>query len=287
MNAIPRGSTRVVGLLGGEEQVQQSLSPAIHNAAFEALDLDWIYVPFPVRRPGHLEESLRGLQASGVRGVNVTMPYKVDAAFLMNRVEGAAATIEAVNTIDMSSEAMVGWNTDGEGLVRFLRRDVGVSIEGSSVLVFGSGGAARAAVAALSDSGANSITVVVRGEGSGEELERLATGSKFMEVELDTDEALEAATAANLIVNATPIGQHGEDSPVPPEAIARGCVVVDLVYRPPSTPLIEAALARGAIAHNGLGMLLHQAALSFEIWTGVEPPLEKMSAAALSALKRQ
>lgn len=213
------------------------------------------------------------------------MPYKVDAAFVMNRLEGAAARIEAVNTIDMSSPAMVGWNTDGEGLVRFLRRDVGMTIQGSDVLVLGAGGAARAIVASLTEVGAASITVAVRNPGSAEDLAPLAPDSKLLEVELGTDEANIAAGAAQLIVNATPVGGHGEESPVPAHAISPGCVVVDLVYHPPKTPLIEGARARGAIAHNGLGMLLHQAALSFEIWTGVQPPLDKMSAAALSALR--
>jgi shikimate dehydrogenase len=279
-----KGSTKLVGLLGGTDQVRSSLSPAIHNAAFRALKLDWAYVPLP-SADAPIDVVLRGLAGAGFRGVNVTMPHKLDAAAAVDALEGIARTIGAVNTINFVQGRMVGWNTDGDGLLRFLRKDVGVTVAGRPAVVIGSGGAARAVVAALGQAGASSITLAVRETSHAEDFPRLAGKAQLDVVRLEARRKKWIRDSA-LIVNATPVGQKGEPSPVPTKDIRRGTVVVDLVYNPPTTPLIEGARARGAVAHNGLGMLLHQAALSFEIWTGVQPPLEDMSAAALTEIRR-
>jgi shikimate dehydrogenase len=277
------GATAVVGIIGGPEQVRLSLSPTIHNAAFEALGLNWLYLPFPVEE-GFVTAALQGLAAAGVRGVNVTTPHKLAAAEAVDRSEGAALAVGAVNTVEMRSGQLIGWNTDGEGLVRFLRRDVGAAVEGAVVLLLGAGGAARAAVAALSSAGAASITVAARDPSRGEALRALA-GEAFLEVIPFAAPNAPHVKRADLIVNATPLGQRGETPPIAIEAIRPDAIVVDLNYSPPMTRLAELARERGATAHNGLGMLLHQAALSFEIWTGVTPPLDVMSAAAVRQLR--
>jgi shikimate dehydrogenase len=278
-----RGTTKVVGLLGGVEQVRASLSPVIHNAAFQELGMDWVYIPLPVSPP-LTKGVMRGLAASGLRGVNITMPFKLEAAGAVDRLRRSASRIGAVNTVSFAVGVLAGSNTDGEGLIRFLRRDVGAEVSGRSVVILGAGGAARAIVAALADAGADSITVASRDESAGEELRGLAPDTKFDAVAFDSKKRKWTKDAA-IIVNATPVGQKGEPAPLTKREISPRSIVVDLIYNPPVTPLIEVARSRGAIAHNGLGMLLHQAALSFEIWTGVQPPLEKMSAAALSALR--
>lgn len=310
-----KGTTKIVGLIGGVDQVRSSLSPAMHNAAFTSLELDWAYIPLPLTLSNHqtvaeprtirlgsrekrtgpipgatssdvsMKTVFQSFASAGIRGLNVTMPYKLDAAAAVDSLEGNAQTIGAVNTINFVEGLMVGWNTDGDGLLRFLRKDVGATVKGKPAVVIGSGGAARAVVVALAEAGASSITAAVRDPSHAEELVDLA-GETELEVVRLSARRRKWLKEAFLIINATPVGQKGEPPAVPTKDIRRGAVVVDLVYNPPTTPLIEAARARGAVAHNGLGMLLHQAALSFEIWTGVQPPLEDMSAAALAELRR-
>jgi shikimate dehydrogenase len=308
---ILNGATRVVGIIGGTRQVPLSLSPRIHNAAFRALGLDWVYVGFPVEE-GSAPAAVAGLAAAGVRGFNVTMPHKMAVAACMDRLEGLAATVGAVNTVEVRGDGeLVGWNTDGEGLLRYIQRDIGAQVDGAATVVLGSGGAARSAVAALARAGAGSVTVLARNRDRAEELRAFVRRAEFRVGGLGP-EAGGIISAADLIVNATPIGQlpsgpaHdpagegglravqppavGPDDvaiavPIPVDAIPPGCVLVDMVYRPPVTRLVDQARARGASAHGGLGMLLHQAALAFEIWTGHEAPLEAMSAAAVSELR--
>ncbi|MDQ4142192.1 MAG: shikimate dehydrogenase [Actinomycetota bacterium] len=259
-----------------------SLSPAIHNAAFDALGMDWIYLPFGVPAV-LLPTALRGLAASGVRGMNVTMPHKIAAMEVMDDISEAAAKIGAINTVEVRGDMLVGHNTDGEGLIRFLRVDVGADLAFSRALVLGAGGAARAAVVALAGAGVAEIWVVSRDAAKAAALEPLAAPAIFHSGSLDEGGG-HLIGEADVIINATPLGQKREEPAVSPEKIRKETVVVDLVYKPPVTPLIEAARAQGAVAHSGLGMLLHQAALSFQIWTGAEPPMETMSAAGVAEL---
>lgn len=275
-------STKVVGIIGSREQVARSLSPVIHNAAFHALEMNWVYLPFPVES-AHVARAMRGLAAAGVQGFNVTMPHKVTAASSVDRLEGAAASTGAVNTVQVQGEELIGHNTDGRGLVRFLERDLGVTVRGASVLVLGAGGVARSVVEALARAGAASFTLLARDASRAGELESLA-GKAAVRIGSLSDE-FSTAAAADLVVNATPVGQRNEEPLISVEALRPEAAVVDVVYQPPATRLIERARSRGLRASGGLGMLLHQAALAFEIWTGVEPPMEAMSAGALASLK--
>jgi shikimate dehydrogenase len=278
------GQTQLTGILGGTEQVKLSLSPAIHNAAFKDLQMDWVYLPFGPA-PEDLEIAIRGLAAAGVRGMNVTMPHKVPAMAVMDEVAPSAQRIGALNTIEVRGGRLIGHNTDGDGLLRFLDWDLGVSLQEAHVVVVGTGGSARAAVAALGAAGVAHLCVLGRDAGRAEELRPVAGDVVFEAVDLKEDPA-HWVSQAGVIINATPVGQANEPPVIPTEAISPAAVLVDLVYRPPVTPLIRAARNRGAIAHSGLGMLLHQAALSFEIWTGVEAPMEAMSAAGLWELAK-
>jgi shikimate dehydrogenase len=266
----------MVGIIGWP--VQQSLSPLIHNAAFAALGMDWAYVPLPVA-PGDLETALSGLPAMGFAGANVTMPHKTDAARLVDDLSEDAERLRAVNTLVVGPGGIAGHNTDAPGFDRFLRRDAGFDPEGRSALIFGAGGAARACALALTRDGLKDLTVAARdprAESLRAMIEGLPSAVRVVPFEEGT------TVHADLVVNATPLGTAGETVPHPP--LRPGMLVVDLLYRPSVTPLQAAAKAAGASAFGGLGLLLHQAALSFELWTGLEPPLSVMSAAALAEM---
>jgi shikimate dehydrogenase len=271
------GSTRVVGVIGWP--VEHSLSPAIHNAAFDALEIDWAYVPLPVP-PGHVAEALAGLRALGLVGANVTMPHKTECAELLEDLSDDARRLNAVNTIVVGSASTSGHNTDAPGFTRFLRQDIGYDPAGREALMFGAGGAARACAVALARSGLGSLAVAVRDRSR---TARLLEAIDGLPTEV-TVVAFEQAdqTRAELIVNATPLGVHGEALPLP--RLGPGVTAVDLLYRPVETPLVRSARAAGALAFGGLGLLLHQAALSFELWTGRAAPMPVMSAAAVAAL---
>lgn len=271
------GSTRTVGIMGWP--VAHSLSPAIHNAAFRALELDWIYIPLPVE-PAGVPSALEGIRALGFAGANVTMPHKAAAAAGMDASSEDAQRLGAVNTIVVEGSSLLGHNTDAPGFDRFLRRDAGFDPAGRSALLFGAGGAARACALALARAGASSITVAAR-EPARVDGVRAAVDGFPIQVHAV---AFAGATGvdADLIVNATPVGREEESLPLP--QIHPGMVVVDLLYQPAVTPLTTAARAGGAATFGGIGLLLHQAALSFELWTGRQPPLDVMSAAASAGL---
>jgi shikimate dehydrogenase len=273
------GATHVVGVIGWP--VEHSLSPVIHNAAFDALGMDWVYVPLPVP-PGAMRRAADGLISLGFRGANVTMPHKTVSAVLADELSDDARRLRAVNTLVVASDRLQGHNTDTTGFDRFLHRDAGFDPRGRSALVFGAGGAARAVALALAHAGVAELRVAVREAARAADLRAAVDGTAMRVEVVPIDDA--AAIRADLVVNATPLGADGTSAP-PMPALGPGVVVVDLLYRPAITPLQAAARDAGADAFGGLGLLLHQAALSFELWTGTPPPLEVMSAAALAALR--
>ncbi|MEA2504286.1 MAG: shikimate dehydrogenase [Actinomycetota bacterium] len=279
------GSTCVAGVVGGPLQVARSLSPAIHNAGYRALGLDWVYVGFPVAAEGEDAVTvLRGLGRSGVAGFNVTMPHKLAAAAAVDHLAGQAAVVGAVNAVEVTGNELVGWNTDGEGLASFLVRETDTDLDGCSVVVIGAGGSARSVVSGLVLAGAGAVTVLARDPDRAAALAPMAGEASFRALPLSSAGA--AVARADVIVNATPVGQEGEDPLIPVDAIRPGAVVVDLVYHPLETPLVQAASRAGAKAYGGLGMLVHQAALAFEIFTGRSAPLEALWAGAREALMR-
>jgi shikimate dehydrogenase len=270
-------ATRTVGVIGWP--IDHSLSPAIHNAAFAALDMNWVYVPMPVE-PGSLSAAVSGLAGLGFAGANVTMPHKTEAAAFLEELTEEARRLSAVNTIVVGQDGPVGHNTDAPGFDRFLRRDVGFEVSGRRALVFGAGGGARACALSLAAAGLARLVVALREPSRAAPLLGAldGTGLEVDVIEMDRATAVEV----DLVINATPLGAHGEDLPLPP--LGPQSLAVDLIYRPIVTPMQRTARGSGAAAFGGLGLLLHQAALSFELWTGREPPLEAMSAAALAAL---
>jgi shikimate dehydrogenase len=271
------GGSRTVGVIGWP--VTHSLSPTIHNSAFIALDMDWVYIPMPVP-PDDLPAALGGLGALGFAGANVTMPHKTRAAELADSLSEDAARLRSVNTLVAGPDGLAGHNTDAPGFDRFLRRDAGFDPAGRSTLLYGAGGGARACALALARAGLEHLVVALRDPLRAGPLERALEGLGTRITVIEVDAA--PAAASDLVINATPLGAHGEWLPLPP--LHAAMLVVDLLYRPKVTPLQSAARAAGAAAFGGLGLLLHQAALSFELWTGQPPPLAVMSAAALAEL---
>jgi shikimate dehydrogenase len=262
------GTTRVVGIIG--DPVGHSRSPAMHNAAFDALGLDWVYVAFPVPR-GEGAAAVRTVATLGLAGLNVTMPHKADAAAACDDLSSEAAALGAVNTVVNADGTLAGHSTDGDGFLRALD-DEGIAVAGQRAVVVGAGGAGRAITHALARVGAH-VTVAARRPDAARSAASLAPGG----VAVGLDEL--AVERFELVVNATPIGMDGEPPPFDAALLHDGQFVFDTVY-PVETPLLRAARARGLRAAGGLGMLVHQGALSFSLWTGVEPPLEVMRAAA-------
>jgi shikimate dehydrogenase len=269
------GHTRVVGVIG--DPVAHSLSPTLHNAAFAALELDWVYVAFPVPR-GRGADAVAAVSALGLAGLNVTMPHKEDVASACDDLTPDAAALRSVNTVvALPDGRSLGDSTDGPGFLDAIAVE-GISVAGKPVLVLGAGGAARAVVLALGRAGA-AVTVAARRPDAAEAAAALTPGGCVL--------ALGAAdpSAFAVVVNATPLGMSGGDPlPIDPESLHSGQAVVDLVYHPADTPLLTAARARGALAVNGLGMLVHQAARSFTLWTGQTAPVEAMRAAVTAVL---
>jgi shikimate dehydrogenase len=274
------GGTHVVGIIGWP--VSHSLSPAIHNAGFAAAGLDWVYLPLPVR-PEWLQPALIGLVPLGFAGANVTMPHKTEAAELIQHRSEDATLLQAVNTIAVRGGELEGHNTDVAGFDRFLRRDAGFDPAGRSALVYGAGGAARACALALARAGVAGLTVAARDEARAAPLVKMVEALEVPVTVIRPGDTGELTP--DLVVNATPVGGRDAEQVLPSlPHLGSGVLVIDLLYDPPSTDLQRRAREAGATAFGGLGHLLEQAALSFELWTGQPAPLEVMSAAALASL---
>jgi shikimate dehydrogenase len=264
------GATLVAGIIGWP--VDASLSPAIHNAAFSATGLDWIYVAFPVH-PNALGSAIQGMRGLGISGLNVTMPHKRSVIAHLDGLTRDVERVGAVNTIVADGERLIGTNTDGPGFMRFLERDVSVKPDGMRAVVLGGGGAARGVVTSMADAGID-VTVIARRDAQADEVAAVS-GARTA----PWGSRSEIAGESDLIVNATPIGRDDPSLPLDAGAVREGQIIVDLIYHPETTELVRIAIKQGARAFNGLGMLLHQAALAFEAWTGVPAPFEAMAAA--------
>ncbi len=280
------GHSQVVGVMGWP--VGHSVSPPMHNAAFRALRLPWCYVPLPVR-PTHVAEALLGARALGFRGLNVTVPHKQAICALVNELSPAAKAIGAVNTVVFEGERILGHNTDAQGFLRALR-DAGFEPEGCAALVLGAGGAARATVYALGSVGAQ-VTILNRTASRAHEL--ACEFGQLWPTARYTGDGLNAATLqrhaprVQLVVNTTPLGMwpHPEATPWPEEIpFPAGAFCYDLIYNPRQTRLMGLAHAAGARTADGLGMLVHQGAEAFELWTGQKAPVDVMYAACTAIL---
>lgn len=279
------GRTRVYGILG--HPLRHTLSPAMHNAAFEALGLDCVYVPLPVAVDS-FDQVAGGLSGMGLAGFNVTMPYKEQILPHLDDVASYAQIAGAVNTVQCVGGKLVGYNTDGRGFMAALERDAEFTVRGVQAIVLGAGGAACAAVLSMALSGARRITIVNRTPERAEQLAERVSG-RFESVEVSVASPHEDlsvhAAAATLVVNATSVGMlDSPGMPIPAELLRPDQLVVDMIYEPRETDLLRTAASLGAKTMNGLGMLVYQAANAFEIWTEIQPPVDIMREAARGAL---
>ena len=280
------GHTRIVGVIGWP--IEHTVSPPMHNAAFAALGMDWCYVPFPVRSE-RLAEAIAGVRGLGLCGINVTVPHKQAMLALMDDLTPAARTIGAVNTVLIEGDRLVGHNTDAGGFLRALR-EAGFAPEGCRAVMLGAGGAARAVGYALVDVGAH-LTILNR---SPERAVALATDlhaaneNAIIDAGALTQSALRRASeTTQLIVNATPLGMwpHVDASPWPDDVeYPAGAFTFDLIYNPRETLLMRRVREAGGEAIDGLGMLVHQGAEAFALWTGQEPPTDVMYRACTAIL---
>ncbi|MEE8637601.1 MAG: shikimate dehydrogenase [Candidatus Margulisiibacteriota bacterium] len=278
---------KVVGLIG--YPLGHSVSPAMHNAAFKKLGLDYEYVPFEVA-PEDLSESLKGMRALHIAGFNATIPHKEKIVLLLDEVTKLARLIGAVNTVLNQEGKLIGYNTDGAGFVDSLKEDAKVSPRGKRAVVIGAGGASRAVSIMLAETGAGSLTLTDIQEEKAKELSEYI-GSHFEIVcdfvEVNSKDLQKAIDKTDILVNATPVGMHPKIDQSPLDQSIKlhsKLLVYDLVYNPAETKLLKMAKASGCKICSGLGMLVRQGALAFTIWTGEEAPLKVMRKAAEAAL---
>ena len=279
--------TLLAGIFG--YPIGHSISPAMHNAAFESAGIDALYEAWETA-PEDLGDGVAALRSRGYLGANVTVPHKQSVMEHLDEVDELAARIGAVNTIVNQSGRLIGSNTDALGFINSLENEAGVNVSGLKIVLIGAGGAARAAAYALADAQAGKLTIgnrtVERAESLAKELRE--AGAETASFDISEPDFLSACNLADLIVNSTSVGMlHGPaegKSPIPASAIRSGCVVYDMVYNPTGTPLLTDAEKVGAQVVGGLPMLVYQGAAAWTRWTGREAPVEVMFEAAKEAL---
>ena len=275
------GTTQIVGIFGWP--VSHSFSPRMHNAAFRELGLDWAYVPFPTP-PEKLGDAIRGFRAMGFRGANVTIPHKEKAIEFLDGLSPLSEKMGTVNTLYWEGDRLMGTTTDPWGCLENLRR-AGFQPQNQDIALIGCGGAARAISFAFAcDHPEMPITVVFRREDGdqAQRLQRELIGKTQAAVSLFPLEEFEnRAGNFELVVNATPVGMHPNEGavPFPTTRLHDGQCVLDIVYNPRRTQLLAEAQRHGCKTVEGLGMLLHQGAKSFELWTGKQAPVDAMARA--------
>lgn len=270
------GKTIITGIIGWP--VEHSLSPAMHNAAFAALSMNYCYVPFPVHPEG-LENALAGVKALNIRGINVTLPHKERVISFLDEVDPEASAVGAVNTILHDGGRLIGYNTDGRGFLQSLAEE-NIDPQDKDILIIGAGGAARAVGNSLAGK-AKSLSLYGRTK---DRVERFAGDLRKGAKRVSVCHDLAKLEGYDIIIHATPLGLK-EDDPLPLDAayLRSGQVVCDLIYK--NTRLLSKAWERGCVTIRGDGMLLWQGALAFELWTGRKPDVEVMRRALLDAIR--
>jgi shikimate dehydrogenase len=277
-----KATTDIYGIFG--HPVKHSLSPDMHNSAFNTLGLNSVYVAFDID-PESIEEAARAIRVMGIRGINITIPHKQTIIPYLDEVSPDAKLTGAVNTVKNENGRLSGYNTDVGGFLRAIREDLDFSPEGNTLFLIGAGGAARAVLSAFCMNGGAVvyITDIIKDKAL-----KLANQFKanfqnitIETVELDNQNLIEQKfNEADILVNASPAGMNGVGSlDIPLTSLNKNAVVYDLVYKPPDTNLLKEAKQLGHKASGGLSMLLYQGAESFEIWTGENAPVEIMKKA--------
>jgi len=273
--------------------IDNSLSPIMHNVAFYFTNLDYIYVAFDVKES--LGEAVKGLRALGVRGFNITMPHKVSIINFLDSIDKNATLVGAVNTVVNNNNTLIGYNTDVDGVIsafktKDLRQEIGDSLNGLNALIIGAGGAARASIVALVSKGCKKISIFNR---TINKAKRMMTElSQKLDIfytvkELKINSLKRALSSADILINATSIGAYPriDESIIPLEFLKKDLIVFDVVYKPKKTKLLIDAEQIGAKIIPGYKMFVGQGARSFEIWTGMNAPIDIMKKAVLEALE--
>jgi shikimate dehydrogenase len=268
------GKTSLVGIMG--DPVEHSLSPPMHNAAFRQLKLDYVYVPFHVKQ-GNLSPAMEGARNMGIKGLNLTIPHKIEVIKYLDELQGVAELIGAVNTVKFTENHAIGYNTDGFGAVKAIEEKK--PIKGKKIIILGAGGAARAISFQLILNRAGEVLIANRTREKACNLRDELTETSHASVgclELDNKLARELKDS-DVLINTTPVGMypHHNDKPVvTADMMHDNLLVNDIVYNPLETALLREARKAGAQVVHGTKMLVYQGLEAFRIWTGVMPPVE-------------
>lgn len=279
------GHTKPFAVLG--HPIGHTLSPVMHNASMQELDFDGIYMALDVH-PDELMDVLPAMQKMGFAGVNLTVPHKEIAFRGLEKLDESARLLGAANTVEFSEKGMIGHNTDGYGFLKALEEGFGKMVEDDAVFVLGCGGAGRASALMAAREGAKSLVLAdidaERVQRLEDEIKSLGSDVQILQA-LEKGQQVELCRGCDLIVQASPVGMKKDDpSLLPPEAFRSGQRAFDLIYMYPETAFLMTAREAGAKVSNGLGMLLHQGARAFEIWTGVLPSISAMRTALEKAV---
>lgn len=272
------GKTKLAGIIG--YPLTYTLSPKIQNIAFSNTGLNWCYVPLRVENK-NLFNAMKGLKALGFKGVNVTMPYKESILEYIDELDPSAKIVEAVNTISIIEEKLIGYNTDGTGFLKSIQEDANFDLKDKKALITGAGGAAKSIAVSLASAEVTKIIILNRTLEKAQIIEKLLK-KFFQNIEISSfdfnADLKKAFSEVDVIINTTPIGMDAaiNQTPAPVEYILDKHFVYDLIYQPKETLFLNQAKKRGAKTLNGIGMLVYQGAASFEIWTGIYPQTEPM-----------
>ncbi len=280
------GKTAVYGIFG--HPVEHTFSPGMHNAAFRKTGLNACYVPFSVS-PERLDRAVQSIIPLGLRGLNITVPHKEKVIPFLDTLTDDAAMIGAVNTIEVRDERLIGHNTDGRGFLRSLAEDAHLRPRGKAFAIVGAGGAARAVGCSLALAGAREVLFYDVDMRKAQKLARELSkhiGPKVWAI--SAAEFAQRAPRVDCLINATPIGLRPEDPlSIARELITKSHLVCDLIYNPRNTKLLQAARSRGAKTLGGIGMLLYQGVIAFEIWTGKAAPVAVMRSALAEQMRQR
>jgi len=281
--------TKTLGIFG--YPISHTLSPAMHNAVIKALGLDMVYLPFEVK-PSNLKEAINGIKSLGIIGVNITIPHKESVIRFLDDISEEARLVGAVNTIVYKDRKLVGYNTDGSGYMASLKEELGFNPKSKRIIIIGAGGAARGILAALATQKPKSITVANRTLSRAVSLIKAFKGkfrdTRFEAIDLDNNMLKMSFNSVDLLINTTSVGmKQSKALKIPLETLPKIAIVSDIIYNPLETLLLKKAKKIGLTTHGGLGMLVHQGARSFKLWTGMDAPMNVMRKAALKALKME
>lgn len=283
------GKTKTLGIFG--YPISHTLSPAMHNAVIKALGLDMVFLPFEVK-PSNLKEAINGIKSLGIIGVNITIPHKESVIRFLDAISEEAMLVGAVNTIVNKDRKLVGYNTDGSGYIASLKEELGFNPKSKRIIIIGAGGAARGILAALAAQKPKSITVANRTLSRAVSLIKAFKGkfrdTRFEAIGIDDNMLKMSFNSVDLLVNTTSVGmKQSKALKIPLETLPKIAIVSDIIYNPLETLLLKKAKKLGLTTHGGLGMLVHQGARSFKLWTGLDAPMNVMRKAALKALKME